>query len=238
MISGHVIRMIRDEWMVSQAEFARLVGVSREWVVLSEKLGDRRIRRKTLNLLAERMGVSSREAMSLLFKLNRYSFDRKEREGVRIPGPITPMRIANGERYEPATLRAIPFYDVSLPASGWIETEPRDRPDGDVQVPLHLPRDAFALRIFGDCMEPEYPSGSIIVFVPIRPGEDGAAQFEEGKDYYFEHSDGKATFKRVFFEASKQRFKLVPLNKRYKPFYVPEQMRARLSRAVRLVREL
>lgn len=142
------------------------------------------------------------------------------------------------QQFEPVMMRRYPYFDVKIPAGTWVDTEPRSTPDGFLELPADVPRDAFVLRIFGDCMEPEYPSGSIIVFVPVRHGEEGALQFEGGRDYYFEHSDGKATFKRVFFEPQKERWKLVPLNKKYKPIFVPEQMRARLSRAVRLVREL
>lgn len=138
---------------------------------------------------------------------------------------------------EPVSLRQVPFFDVKIPASGWVDSgEARtvDEADGWTAVAGDVPKDAFALRIFGDCMEPEFPSGAVIVFVPVRPGDHGA-QFEPGKAYYFEHSDGKATFKKVFYEPPKQRYRLEPVNPKHNPIYVPEQMLGRLSRAIHMV---
>lgn len=136
------------------------------------------------------------------------------------------------------TMTRRPFFDVKIPASGWIETEPREEPDGFTEVPGDVPNDAFCLRIHGQCMEPEFPSGSVIVFVPIRDGEKSSPQFEDGKPYYFEHSDGKATFKLVFYEAKKERYRLQPINPKYKTIYVPEQMKARMSRAIQLMKRI
>lgn len=240
VVPGVVIRMIRDEWMMSQARFAKAIGVSREWVVLTEKSDTRRIRPKTLEGLARAMGVSPRDAWGVLDKLNSLGFRRKEQLGYKVPGPV--REVANGEeRIERVKMRRVPFFDFKIPASGWAEScEPRgpDEADGWTTADEMVPGDAFALRIHGDCMEPEYPNGSIIIFVPIRPGEEKARQFESGRDYYFEHSDGKCTFKRVFYEPQKERFRLESLNKKYKPLFVPEQMLARMSRAIKLVRDL
>lgn len=130
-------------------------------------------------------------------------------------------------------MKNLPFFDAKLPASGWTEAETRDQPDGFATVPVNTPPDAFCLRIFGHCMEPKFPSGAVVVFIPIRDGENGAAQYEDGKAYYFQHSDGMATFKNVFYEPDMQRFRLEPINKEYKTLYVPEQMKARMSRAIK-----
>lgn len=56
--------------------------------------------------------------------------------------------------------------------------------------------DAFAARVVGDSMLPEYREGDIVVFSPlreIRSGMDCFARLEP---------DGETTFKRVFFEAA------------------------------------
>lgn len=66
--------------------------------------------------------------------------------------------------------------------------------DEYVSVPeLHDP-DAFAARVVGDSMAPEYREGDIVVFSPERDATSGADCFVR-----FER-DGETTFKRVFFE--------------------------------------
>lgn len=134
-------------------------------------------------------------------------------------------------------MRLVPYFSVKMPAGRWVESDPRtmEDADGTVPLPVDLPQDVFCLRIYGECMEPGFPDGSVIVFQPVRDGERGALQFEDGKPYYFEHTDGKATFKLVFYEPEKERFRLEPTNKTCKTLYVPEQLRARLSRAIKIV---
>ena len=54
--------------------------------------------------------------------------------------------------------------------------------------------DAFAARVVGDSMLPEYREGDIVVFSPIR-------EIKSGMDCFARlEPDGETTFKRVFFE--------------------------------------
>lgn len=68
--------------------------------------------------------------------------------------------------------------------------------DDYVSVPeVHDP-DAFAARVVGDSMAPEYREGDIVVFSPereARSGDDCFVRFER---------DAETTFKRVFFEGA------------------------------------
>lgn len=67
--------------------------------------------------------------------------------------------------------------------------------DEYVSVPdLHDP-DAFAARVVGDSMAPEYREGDVVVFSPERTARSGADCFVR-----FER-DAETTFKRVFFES-------------------------------------
>lgn len=219
LVDGRKLEKIREQKLLTQEEFASLIGVNRSWVNATEKEGTRRVLRSIVVEIAKRLGVEPRQLV-----VDSDSAGEPSHQGF--------------ERVQ-ATKR--PFFDVTIPAGGWIESgEPRSASDADgwELVEAGIPEDAFLLRIFGPCMEPDYPSGSVIVFVPVRDGERGARQFENGKDYYFEHSDGKATFKRVYYEKEKERYKLVPLNSDFKTIYVPEQMKARLSRAVMIMRRI
>ncbi|HEX8875342.1 MAG TPA: LexA family transcriptional regulator [Phycisphaerales bacterium] len=56
--------------------------------------------------------------------------------------------------------------------------------------------DAFAARVVGDSMLPEYREGDIVVFSPLR-------EIKSGMDCFARlEPDGETTFKRVFFEAA------------------------------------
>lgn len=107
--------------------------------------------------------------------------------------------------------------------------------DEYVAVPdVHDP-DAFAARVVGDSMEPDYREGDIVVFSPqadTRPGSDCFARFDR---------DTETTFKRVFFErgdGGAELIRLQPLNPRYRAAVVPREEIAGLYTAVYVVRRL
>jgi SOS-response transcriptional repressor LexA len=144
-----------------------------------------------------------------------------------------------GEGYKLVKTRKYPVFHVKISAGRWADSEPRQAEDADSHVlldPDTTPDDAFVLQIEGDCMEPDYPSDSIIVFAPIREGE-GRDAFVGGRDYYVEHSDGMSTFKRVYFEQRGDDgfFRLEPINPKYDEIEVPRQMVARISRAIKVL---
>ncbi|MGB7156685.1 MAG: XRE family transcriptional regulator [Tepidisphaeraceae bacterium] len=208
-IDGTVLREIREQRLLTQEDFAEEIGMKRNWVGATETAGRRKVLRSKVVEIAKRLKVDPHKLI-----------------------------VHEGQRFERVAMRKVPYFDVKIPASGWVESEPREQPDGWTIIPDDAPPDAFCLRIVGHCMEPDFPSGSVIVFVPIRDGEQSWPQFEDGKAYYFEHSDGKATFKRVFFERAKERYRLEPINPKFRAFYVPEQMKARVSRAVKMMRDV
>ena len=80
--------------------------------------------------------------------------------------------------------------------------------DEYVRVPdVHDPQ-AFAARVVGDSMEPNYREGDVVVFSPnsaVKSGDDCFVRF--GRDH-------STTFKR-FFAARGGKIRLKPLNKKY-----------------------
>lgn len=86
--------------------------------------------------------------------------------------------------------------------------------DEYVAAPGIADEDAFAARVVGDSMAPEYHEGDIVIFSPERdtpPGSDCFVRFED---------DAETMFKRIFFErggAGEERIRLQPLNNRYPP---------------------
>jgi len=71
--------------------------------------------------------------------------------------------------------------------------------------------DAFAARVSGDSMHPEYHEGEIVVFSPQAPTPSGCDCFVRLLP------DNETTFKRVFFEHDGRTIRLQPLNPRYAP---------------------
>ncbi len=72
---------------------------------------------------------------------------------------------------------------------------------------VHDPQ-AFAVRVFGDAMEPDYRQGDVIIFSPNTSpvsGDDCFVRFAE---------EGGTTFKR-FYEDSAGMIRLQPLNSKY-----------------------
>ncbi len=84
--------------------------------------------------------------------------------------------------------------------------------DDYVRVPGLDDPDAFACRVVGDSMMPEYREGDIVVFSPaksIKSGQDCLARLEP---------DHETTFKRVYLERDKrgrEMIRLQPLNPKY-----------------------
>lgn len=95
--------------------------------------------------------------------------------------------------------------------------------------------DAFAARVVGESMSPEYREGDIVIFSPVREivsGSDCFARLEP---------DHETTFKRVYFErddAGDEVIRLQPINNAFAPKVLPREQVAGLYRAVHVLRKL
>ncbi|MEM9065889.1 MAG: S24 family peptidase [Planctomycetota bacterium] len=110
---------------------------------------------------------------------------------------------------------------------------PARHADDYVRVPDLDDPDAFAARVVGDSMEPDYREGDVVVFSPARSiasGDDCFARLEP---------DQESTFKRVYFEtdnAGDELIRLQPVNNSYPPRVLPREHVAGLFGAVFVVR--
>lgn len=107
--------------------------------------------------------------------------------------------------------------------------------DEYVRVPDLDDPDAFAARVVGDSMLPEYREGDVVVFSPAREVTSGSDCFARLEP------DHETTFKRVFFEPGPDgatQIRLQPLNSIYPPRVVPREGVAGLYRAVTVMRRL
>jgi repressor LexA len=94
--------------------------------------------------------------------------------------------------------------------------------------------DAFAARVVGDSMRPQYAEGDIVIFSPakvVKSGMDCFARLEP---------DHETTFKRVYFEErdGEEMIRLQPLNAAYPPRVVGREMVAGLYAAVSVMRRV
>ena len=99
---------------------------------------------------------------------------------------------------------------------------------------LHDP-DAFAARVVGNSMEPDYREGDIVVFSPARDVRNGADCFVRLEP------DHESTFKRVYFEQDHDGAELIriqPINNAYAPRTVPREQVAGLYAAVSVTRSV
>ena len=103
---------------------------------------------------------------------------------------------------------------------------PKHMADEYVSVPGVTDPDAFAARVVGDSMQPDYREGDIVVFSP-------AAKVVDGCDCFVRlEPDHETTFKRVYVEKAQGLVRLQPLNSNYPPRVVERQGIAGMYRAV------
>lgn len=123
------------------------------------------------------------------------------------------------------------FTDLSFPARV---------ADEYVRCPDIDDADAFAARVVGESMMPEYREGDIVVFSPAR-------QVKGGMDCFVRlEPDGETTFKRVFFEAGgpngemtgEERIRLQPLNPEFSAKVVAREMVGGLYAAVSVIKKV
>jgi SOS-response transcriptional repressor LexA len=96
----------------------------------------------------------------------------------------------------------VEFTDLDYPAS---------IADDYITCPDVSDPQAFAARVVGDSMEPEYCEGDIVVFSPML-------DTPEGSDCFIRlERDNETTFKRVYFEDDGRMIRLQPLNNKYPP---------------------
>lgn len=132
----------------------------------------------------------------------------------------------------------IPWFKAQLAASRWIEVHGSQvvdyRTGRATEATIGesaLRRKLFRCEISGDCMEPDWKSGTLVEFMVV-PLED----VEPRMDIYLQKSDGLATFKRVV-EVRPEAVILSPINKSYRIKYeVPIQEIVRVAAAIGEVR--
>ncbi len=134
--------------------------------------------------------------------------------------------------------RAIPVINkvaAGYPAEFTDLSYPARIADDYVRHPDITDPDAFAARIVGDSMTPNYIEGDIVIFSPSKPIVDGSDCFARLEP------DHESTFKRIYFEASKDgdpHIRLQPINNAYPPRTLPRENVAGLYAAAAVIRSI
>lgn len=106
--------------------------------------------------------------------------------------------------------------------------------DEYISVPDLYDADAFAARVVGESMMPDYREGDLVVFSPQADATPGSDCFVR-----LEAPESETTFKRVYFERDgdgREMIRLQPLNPAFTPQVVDREMVAGLYPAVYVVR--
>lgn len=114
----------------------------------------------------------------------------------------------------PPISRTVPLIS-SVQAGAWTSIVDQFQPgDAEEWVPVAkaVSKNAFALRVSGTSMEPDYRPGDIIVVDPDSQAHSGSLVVVRL------NSDNEATFKRLVFDGA--RTYLEPLNTRYQPMEI------------------
>ena len=134
--------------------------------------------------------------------------------------------------------RAVPLLNL-VPAGQAAEFTDLGYParvaDSYVAAPDLADPDAFAARVTGDSMEPEYREGDVVIFSPSRDVQSGMDCFARLEP------DSELTFKRVYLERAAdgcEVIRLQPLNPKYPARGEPREMVAGLYPAVSVTRRV
>jgi phage repressor protein C with HTH and peptisase S24 domain/DNA-binding XRE family transcriptional regulator len=228
-IVGRVIRAARRKAGLTQDALAAAIGCSKAQLSLMES-GDRTVSPSRARAIEHALGIGDgRIAAAAEWAATPRGVRRRLQRSAALQEDL---RLALRSPDAPATLRALldgagANLDESLPlvrriplindiAAGLpAEFTDLDHPvsfaDDYIACPDVTDPGAFAARVVGDSMAPEYREGEIVVFSPALPVDDGTDCFVRLA------RDGETTFKRVFTEAGDDRVRLQPLNPAYPP---------------------
>lgn len=119
------------------------------------------------------------------------------------------------------------FTDLGYPARVADEYVRCPQGWGDASDP-----DAFAARVVGDSMAPDYVEGDIVIFSPAR-------EVRSGMDCFVRLEGEETTFKRVYFDpAPGTPLRLQPINSAHAPTLVPREKVLGLHAAVTVMRRI
>ncbi|MBU6411873.1 MAG: LexA family transcriptional regulator [Planctomycetes bacterium] len=183
-----------------------------------------------LSQQAERASRAREELMARLSKMKGLDAALKSGELRELIEQLSPGE----ERMQMVSTRDVPL--INKVAAGYPREftdlgYPARVADEYVRCPEVTDADAFAARVVGDSMMPEYREGDVVVFSPMRDVKDGNDCFVRLE------RDAETTFKRVYFE-EEGRLRLQPLNAKYPARILEREEIGGLYVAVSVIRKV
>jgi SOS-response transcriptional repressor LexA len=195
LVSGDKLRVLRKRRkLLSRAELAIRADLAISAIQTIENSPSYKPRGKTIRKLAKGLDM---EPMDLLEQIRVNGDDGADTSGI---GDVEAVGV-------------LPTYDIDVAAGPWSHATVCELNADDPEQARIIKTGRFRLRISGNCMEPDYPSGSVVEFVILRYDEDA---LQIGRDYVICKSDNTATFKRLIAKHD-DTLSLAPLNQRDHP---------------------
>jgi repressor LexA len=218
---GSLIQAAR--WQSTPAEVRREV---------SQLHGDRRAAQRLAEILTQsRGGVARKTALDEAYRngelkrlIERLSPDEAKGSAMARVALALPVEVPLINKVAAGYPRE--FTDLGYPARV---------ADEYVRTPDIADPDAFACRVVGDSMAPEYREGDVVIFSPARAVKSGMDCFARIEP------DHESTFKRVYFDSGNdggELIRLQPLNPAYAARVFPREQVAGLYAAVSVTRAI
>ncbi len=186
LISGERLASLRAERYLTQEELAGRLGMSTAGVRRLEQLRAGGMQLRNFRRLAALTEVTPEQL--------------RQRICLPLPHPQQPGSLVHGQPSAllPGSASAVVeierFHGVSAARSEDRAGVERDQ----VPVPAGAGR-RFSVVVDGDCMEPKYRNGDVVVFSIDAAEREGIV---DGRNYFIQFADGQNTFKRIFREPS------------------------------------
>ena len=223
-ISGRKFAALRRARYWTQEEFAQHIGMSAQNVRRLEQseVGGMQVKnfrrladllKVTPDELRQRIGASAEAELDPAGPVAGRSRGIAEAPTAIVPGSVSP--VVEIER----------FHGVSA-------ARPEDRTDladGKSLAPAGAMR-RFSAVVDGDCMEPKYRHGEVVIFSVDAAELEGVIN---GRNYFVQFDDGQNTFKRLFADpADPELLVLRCWNQRYPERAVPRSSVKLIARAI------
>ena len=227
MILGRRFAALRRERYLTQEEFAQRLEMSPANVRRLEQLEVGGMQVKNFRRLATLLNVAPDELRRKIGAMEPPA-SKDEREAPASARPST-AAASFPAGLKPGTKRDVVEVDHFHGVSAARNEDRTDANRGRAPVPSGSPR-RFAVTVDGDCMEPKYRDGDIVVFSVDAAEGEGVI---EGKNYFLQFVDGENTFKRIFPDPENRELLILRCwNERYPPRIVERSRVKLLARAV------
>ncbi|HET6250010.1 MAG TPA: LexA family transcriptional regulator [Tepidisphaeraceae bacterium] len=227
IILGRRLAALRRERYLTQEEFAQRLEMSPANVRRLEQSQSGGMQVKNFRRLATLLNVSPDDLKRQIGAVDHPGSDLSHGATATDEPPITgadfPASVKRATRRD--VVEVSHFHGVS---AARVESR-TDANRGTSSVPAGSQR-RFSVTVDGDCMEPKYRDGDVVVFSVDAAEREGIV---EGKNYFIQFAGEENTFKRIFLDPENRELLILKCwNERYPPRIVERSKIKLLARAI------